>query len=122
MDFAGVFAGLATAFPGVWLDAEAKWPGSPTLDDGGSIIASGIAQTIPCKVQFDAVTEAMRSEADFTEKDVAILILRSGLERVIDDQALINVATGDNAGTWSLRSVQGDPAGIGYLCRGRKWQ
>jgi hypothetical protein len=120
MNFAGAFAGFAAAFPGVWIDAEAQWSGDPALDDGGSIVTPGTPQTIACKVQFDAVTEAMRRDADFKEKDMRLLILRDGLARVIDTQARVIVDAGDNAGTWSLRSVVSDPAGIGYECRGRK--
>lgn len=121
MTFAGTFAALAGAFPEVWLDGQAQWPGSPVKDRGGSITTPGTPVTIPCKVQFEAVTLGMRSDADFKESDVRILILRDGLAQPIDDQAKIIVATGDHAGTWALRSVETDPAGIGYSCRGRKW-
>jgi len=121
MDFVATFAGLAAAFPTVWIDAEVAWSGSPTMDNGGSIASPGTPQTIPCKVQFDACSERMRSDADFKEKDVMILVLRDGLQREIDTEAKIIVASGLNAGTWSIRSADHDPAGIGYVTRGRKW-
>ena len=119
LNFAGHFAGLARAFPGVWHDAHLKWAGLPTLDAGGSIVAPGAVKSTPCRVQFDAVTEEMRKDADFKECDVSMLILGDGLIIPADTEAYVVVATGPRAGRWSIRSTSIDPASIGYLSRGR---
>ncbi|MES2289301.1 MAG: hypothetical protein V4530_06135 [Pseudomonadota bacterium] len=120
MNFAAMFAGAASLVPGLYGPAVATWPGTATRDAGGSITAPGVAQNVACRVQFDRVTDAMRSSDDFVDTDVRIIVLADGLTRPIDQQARIIVASGPHAGTWSIRSVDQDPAGIGFECRGRK--
>ena len=73
--------------------------------------------SLPCSVQVDRATEAMRSAADFLATDVRLLIL--GLA-ALDDTAKITIPAGVHAGTWRLMSVERDPAAIGFDCRGRK--
>lgn len=121
MDLAAVFASAA-AMSGVFLPCVAQWAGVPVLDAGGSILSPGVANSTPCRAQFDRVTQAMRLDADFIESDVRILILSDNLAQPINHAARIIAATGPYAGTWSLRSVELDPAGIGYECRGRLCQ
>lgn len=118
--FAGIATGFAAQFGGPYLDASARWPGTPTMDPGGSITAPGAAVSLSCKVQFDSVTEAMRSAPDFLETDVRILVLSATLDARLDTKALIVLASGDRAGTYTLLSCDIDPAGIGYSCRARK--
>lgn len=120
MNFASAFATASRMVPGVFVPVTATWPGVPALDSGGSIVTPGVATEILCRAQFDRVTEAMRASDDFLEADVRIMIPAAGLDRPITEAARIVVACGANEGIWSLRSVERDPAGVGYDCRGRK--
>lgn len=119
-----VFADLALAFSEAngapFRDAVAVWPGNPTYDAGGSITAPGTPISLPCKVQFDAPTQAMRLAEGFLETDARIIVLAASLAGALDQSARIDVASGPNAGSWALLTVTRDPAGIGYECRGRK--
>jgi hypothetical protein len=118
MNWAQAYARLATIAP--YVDAAATWPGTPTLDAGGSITASGTATSYPCKAQFDAPTQQMREAEGFLQTDVRILVLAASLAVPLDTAARIVVTSGPNAGTWALLTCQGDPAGVGYECRGRR--
>jgi hypothetical protein len=122
--FDAVFANLATAFSnmagGPFVDAVASWPGTPVYDDGGSIVTPGTPASYACKAQFDAPTQAMRAAEDFLQTDVRILVLAASITRALDTAATVTVATGPNAGTWSLLTCQRDPAGVGYECQGRR--
>lgn len=115
-----VFSNLATAFSqqfgGPYIDAEATWPGTPTKDDGGSITAAGSSISVPCNVQFDTATLAMRETEGFLETDVRLLVLIGAL----DTRAKIVVASGEREGSWALLSCNRDPGGIGFECRGRR--
>lgn len=119
-----IFAGLATSFAAQFgapfADATAKWPGTATYDAGGSITAPGTAINLPCKVQFDWPTQAMRAAEGFLETDARILVLAASITAALDTKAKIIVTSGANAGTWELLSCLRDPAGIGYECRGRR--
>lgn len=117
MDFAGAFLGMAAAFPTVWGDAVAHWPGVPVEDDGGSIISPGIPTQIPCKAQGDSVTTEMRADAGFIQGDIRILILALD---ALDTSAEIVIESGPHAGRWSIESTARDAAGIGWDCRGRR--
>lgn len=118
--FDQIFANLATSFSaqfgGPYTDATAVWPGTPVKDAGGTITTPGSANSVPCSVQFDRATQAMRQVEGFLETDVRLLVLVGAL----DMTAKVVVADGEHAGTWSLLSCERDPAGIGFECRGRR--
>ena len=116
--FANLATGFAAQFGAPFGDATATWPGTATLDAGGSITAAGTPASYACKAQFDAPTQAMRAAEGFMETDARVIVL--AFAATLDTKARIVVATGANAGTWELLSVVRDPAGIGYECRGRK--
>lgn len=122
--FAQTFANLATGFAeqfgGPFADAVATWQGAAVKDAGGSIITPATASSYNCKAQFDAATHSMRQAEGFLEDDVRIIVLSATLNRTLDSEAVISVAAGQYAGTWSLLSCTRDPAGIGYECRGRR--
>lgn len=121
MTLADTFEGIATGFSdlvgGPFIDATAKWPGTPVYDDGGSIVTPGTPVELPCKCQFDAATLAMREQDGFLETDVRLLVL--GLS-AFDTKARIEVASGERAGAWAILTTQRDPAGIGWEARARK--
>lgn len=117
--FANLATGFSEAFGGPFIDATASWPGTPVYDDGGSIVTPGTPVNLPCKVQFDSTTTAMRQAEGFQQTDDRILVLAASLAAPLTTEASIVVASGDRAGTWSLLSVQRDPVGVGYECQGR---
>lgn len=118
--FASLATGFAAQFGAPFQDVTATWPGTAVYDDGGSIVTPGTPVSLPCKAQFDVPTEAMRSDPGFLEKDMRLIVLTATLDGTLDSEAKIVVATGEHAGTWSLESITGDPAGIGWECRARK--
>lgn len=124
MNLAEAFAGIAVAFSraglGAFFDAEARWPGVPVTDDGGSIVSPGVPVAFPCSAQVDIVTEAMRSEAGFRDKDSRLIILRQSIPAEINTDATIVVLAGPNAGEWSIQSVSTDPVGSYWDCRARR--
>lgn len=117
MTMAGMFARMAAMAPEVFAAGVIQWPGTPTLDAGGSIAEPGIPTSAPCRIQVDAATDAMRQADDFRETDVRLIVVATGCARAVDQSARVALANGS---TYSLRSVSLDPAGIAYTCRGRK--
>lgn len=119
--FSSLAASFSAQFGAPFIDAIARWTGTPTLDAGGSIVTSTGSLSYPCKAQFDAPTQAMRADAGFLATDVRILVLTASLGAVLNTSAkIIAPSGGANAGTWELLSVTRDPASIGYECRGRR--
>ena len=118
--FADLASGFAAQFGAPFQEVTATWPGTAEYDTGGSIVTPGTPIEKLCRAQFDAPTEAMRSDPGFVERDMRLLVLTATLDGTLDSEAKIVVASGEHAGTWSLESVQGDPAGIGWECRARK--
>lgn len=118
--FAAVAQAFSAAGVGAFHDALAKWPGTPTMDDGGSIVAPGEPIELECSVQVDSVTEAMRAAAGFTEKDMRLLVLTATLEGDLDTGATIEALAGPHAGSWALASCDRDPCGVYFECRGRR--
>lgn len=124
MSIADAFADIALAFSeaglGPYHDSEARWPGTPVIDDGGSIVSPGTPIALTCDCQVDSVTEAMRSEAGYTDRDVALLVLASTLAGELDTDATIAVLAGPYAGnSYSVQSVGKDSMASHWVCRGR---
>lgn len=115
--FEGFAASVTAAFGAPFYSANRITETAPVYDDGGSIVTPGETVEAPCRCQVDDATEAMRQDAGFAAKDMRLLIL--GLD-ALDTDARISVTEGPWAGTWSIQSVSRDPAGIGWVCRGRK--
>ena len=118
--FADIALGISAAVGGGFHDAVAKWPGEPTMDNGGSIAAPGEPVEKPCSVQVDSVTEAMRQADGFTDKDMRLLVLAATLDGDLDTSAQIEVLAGPHAGTWMVASCDRDPCGVYWECRGRR--
>jgi hypothetical protein len=123
VSIADAFAGVAVAFSnaglGPYVDAIARWPGAAVLDDGGSITTPGTPIALPCKAQVDSATQAMRAEVGYVGTDVALLVLCATLAGALDTDAVVEVAAGPNAGTYSVQSANKDPMGTHWLCRAR---
>lgn len=124
MTIPAAFARIATAFSaaglGPYQPSVASWPGVPVEDDGGSIITPGTPVEKTCYCQVDQVTEDMRAEAGFVDRDVRLLILADGLTRPIDTDATVSVSAGASAGVYSVQTAQLDPMGAYFDCRGRR--
>lgn len=117
--FADLAKGFSAQFGGPYVDAVARWPGAPVLDKGGSIVTPATPVEKACSAQVSAPTQAMRAEADYMATDMALHVLAGTLDGTLDTKARIVIASGVHAGTWELRSVTGDAAGLGWSCRGR---
>lgn len=115
--FSSIAEGFSDAMGGPFHDALALWPGEPVKDAGGAIISPGTPTETPCSVQVDKVTELMRRDPEYRDKDVRLIVINIAN---IDTDARIQIATGDHAGTWMIQSVERDPAAIGFDCRGRR--
>lgn len=118
--FASLAVGFADQFGGPFIEVTAVWPGTAEFDAGGSIVTPGAPVSLPCKAQFDSPTESMRNDPGFLSRDVRLIVLAGALAGTLDSAAKVVVASGEHAGTWSLESVTGDPAGIGWECRARR--
>jgi hypothetical protein len=116
--FADVAARFSAAMDGPFHDAVVHDRADVVLDAGGSIAVPAVSQQRPCQVQVDTVDEAMRAEAGYAERDAMLIVL--GLEQ-LDTDARLEVMDGPDAGRWSVQSVRTDPAGVGLVCRGRRW-
>jgi hypothetical protein len=114
--FATIALGFSAALGGPFHAGRARWPGTPVLDEGGSIATPGVPVFQDCHVQVDVAGERMRAEAGFTEKDKAMIVL--GLAD-LDTDATIEVLEGPDAGVWSVQSCQRDPGAIGWTVRAR---
>ena len=84
-----------------------------TLDAGGSITTPAAATTRNCHCQVDSVTDAMREETGYQDKDVRLIILR--LDGGLQQGERVTVA----GATYRVETVSTDPLGIGFDCRGR---
>lgn len=124
MSVADAFADIALAFSAAtgsgFHDALAKWPGTATHDTGGSIQTPGTPIEKTCSVQVDAATETMRSEEGYRDKDMRLLVLAATLDGDLDSDATIEVLGGPHEGAWMVASVDRDPAGVYFECRGRR--
>lgn len=118
--FANLANGFAAQFGAPFQAATARWQGDPVKDAGGSIVSPAAPISIPCRVQFDVATQAMRAAEGFLETDVRIIVLSAGLSRTLDSEAEIVVSSGQYGGTWAVLSCTRDPVGIGFECRARR--
>lgn len=117
----GVFGSIAVAvsdaFGGPFHSAVARWPGVPVLDDGGSIVTPGTPVEVSCRCQVDVAGEAMRAEAGYRDRDVALIVIG---DVALDTDATVEVTAGPSAGVWSVQSVSRDAAGSHWVARGRR--
>lgn len=118
--FAGIARAVSARFEGPYHNAVLSWPGEPVTDAGSSIIEPGEPVTFPCSAQIDVVTEAMRLEAGYTDKDMRVLILAPGLGRAVDSDATLEVLAGPHAGSWSIAGESLDTLGFAFDGRGRR--
>jgi hypothetical protein len=77
---------------GVYLNATLHRP-TTTPDGAGGGTTTPDATGEAVKIQFEAVTEAMRQAQGYTDLDVRILMLASGVERPTTDHEIVHDGT-----------------------------
>lgn len=118
--FADIALGFSAATGAGYHPAIARWPGKPVAESGGSIAIPGTPITKSCHAQVDAATEAMRASEGFVDGDVRLLILAATLDMDMDTDATVEITKGPHRGKWMVGSVERDPAGVYWACRGRR--
>lgn len=116
--FADIATALSSAFDGPYHAGKLRWPGTPVME-GGSIVTPGTPEEYDCTVQVDVVTEAMRAEASYTDKDMRLIVLAPGLARAVDTAATVEVLAGPHVGVWTIASNARDTLGVAYDGRGQ---
>jgi hypothetical protein len=116
--FAQVATAVSSAFGGPYHAGKLRFPGEPVMD-GGSIVSPGTPEEYDCRVQVDAVTEAMRGQDGFTDKDMRLLIIAPDLARAVDTSATVEVLSGPHAGVWMIATNAKDVLGFAFDGRGR---
>jgi hypothetical protein len=124
MDLPSSFLGFAnmaaSAFGAPFYDGQIITQTDPVYDDGGSIVTPAQPVFRACKVQIDAATEAMQQREGFADGDVRFIILSASFTGPLDTDANVSIASGPFAGEWQVSTLQRDPAGIGYVGKGRR--
>lgn len=124
VSFADAFASIALAVSaqmgGPFASARILDPGTPVMDDGGSIVEPGTPVSRTCSVQIDVATDSMRADAGFVQGDARFMILAGTLSGSVGTDARVEVLDGTHAGLWMVSSLERDPAGIGWVGRGRR--
>ncbi|WP_157073612.1 hypothetical protein [Sphingomonas soli] len=110
---------MSARFGGPYHAGKLIWQGEAVYDDGGSIIDPGTPVEFECMVQIDSVTEAMRAEAGYTDKDVRLIILAPGLGKVVDTDAALEVLAGPHTGSYTIAGQSLDTLGFAFDGRGR---
>lgn len=118
--FAQIALAVSDAVGGPFHAGKLHWAGTPVKDAGGSIVTPGTPVEFDCSVQVDTVTESMRAEAGYADKDVRLIVLASGLGRAVDTKARVEVLSGPHAGLWTVESETRDVLGFAYDGRGRR--
>lgn len=108
----GVFG---AAFGGIYLDATLHRKGLVFASDGG--VSSPGDSDEPVKAHFASVTEAMRQAEGYSERDVALLILQSGVSAAPTTDDAITLS----GQRWAIAGpITEDPARTHWLVRGRR--
>lgn len=118
--FGSISAGLSQAFGGPYHAGEI--PGVAVAghyDDDGNWIPGTAGEPIPCMVQVDQATEAMRQADGYTDQDRRMLVLAQGVPSITTDDR-INITGGPFVGEWMIASVVRDPFAAYWELRGRR--
>lgn len=84
------------------------------IDDGKGGYTRGQDGTISCSIKIDSVSESMRLELGYTDKDVALYILQNeGFVLTSDDE--VRDHTGQR---YALGTLRTDPVNVAWLVRG----
>lgn len=125
MDMAALFgdisAGLSAQFGGPYHAGEIPGVAVPGhYDDDENWIPGTEGDPIPCMVQVDNATEAMRQAEGFADQDRRMLVLSSTAITSITTDDRINITEGPFVGNWLIASVARDPFAAYWELRGRR--
>lgn len=110
----GISAIFGAVLSGLYLPATLHVPGTRTDDEEGNI-SYGPETDIPCRAQIDAATYAMRQSEGYSEGDMRIIVLVSGLCSGITTDCQISVS----GKRWMVGSAELDAAASHWVLRGR---
>jgi len=114
-DGAGVFNSIFTAF---YLDATVYMRES-FYDDGGDLVI--VEMEYDAKAQVDSLTDVMRKEEGASSQDRRIIILSGSTSADINTDSEIIVNAGPYSGVrFQIASIDRDPCGAYWSCRGRR--
>jgi len=78
---------------------------------------STVTNATPCRIQIDAMTEAMRAAEGAADSDRRAIVLGAA----VDTDCKLSAETGPYGGSWWLvMSIQSDPCGTYFECRCRR--
>jgi len=125
MDLPSAFLGLAdmaaAAFGAPFFAGAIASQDNPGYyDDNGNWVPGSPPTERACRVSIDQATEAMRQSDGFADGDVRFIILAASFSGLLDTDASVKVTEGPFAGIWAVTSIERDPAGVGYVGRGRR--
>lgn len=81
---------------------------------------STVTNATPCRIQIDAMTEAMRAAEGAADQDRRAIVL-AGDGVSFDTDAELSANSGPYAGSrWLVMSIDRDPAGSYFSCRVRR--
>jgi hypothetical protein len=108
----GISALFGGVFGALYLDGTITQVAATDDGKGGGVEALG--DPVPCKVQVDRCTEAMRREPGYTARDVRLIVLQQGVTMDLDTDCRVTV----KGVTYDIGSVDVDPARSYWDCRG----
>lgn len=78
---------------------------------------STVTNATPCRIQIDAMTEAMRAAEGASDSDRRAIVLGAA----VDTDCKLSAETGPYGGSrWLVMSVERDPCGSYWQCRVRR--
>lgn len=105
----GLAAIFGSAFSGVYLDGAISSPGVRNDTDEGLIrYTDPTSQDV--SYQEERVTEAMRRDPRYTDKDARVLVLQIGRGGPVPRPTSGQTLTDKNAARWTVVEVGSDPA------------
>lgn len=111
----GIAAAFGAALSGLYLPATLHRPGEYATDDEGIVLPS-VPTDEPCRAQIDAATYAMRQSEGYSDGDMRIIVLATGLSGSVTTDCQISVS----GQRWMIGSAEMDAAASHWICRGRK--
>lgn len=121
--FARIAQSMASALGAPFYAGKVIIDGVPGgYDDDGVFQPGSEPSEIDCRCQIDSIDERARPEG-WTDKDYRFLLLSGDFDASLNSDAKVKVtdanAPADFRVEWMVSSLQRDPAGIGWVGKGR---
>jgi hypothetical protein len=122
--FASIAQSMASALGAPFYAGKVIIDGTPGgYDDNGVFQPGTEPSEIDCTCQIDQVSDYMRAQGGFTDRDYRFILLSGGFDGTINTDARVRVtdpnAPADFRVEWMVSALQRDPAGIGWTGKGR---